>query len=46
MYFVPRLDDLADARRMLPVQAIAVNNAATVVDPSARLLPGHSSDQR
>lgn len=26
--------------------AIAVNNAATVVDPSARLFPGHSSDQR
>ena len=24
--------------------AIAVNNAATVVDPSARLFPGHSSD--
>jgi thioredoxin reductase (NADPH) len=26
--------------------AIAVNNAATVVDPSAKLFPGHSSDQR
>lgn len=26
--------------------AIAVNNAATAVDPSARLFPGHSSDQR
>jgi thioredoxin reductase (NADPH) len=25
--------------------AIAVNNAAPVVDPSARLFPGHSSDQ-
>ena len=24
--------------------AIAVNNAATVVDPAARLFPGHSSD--
>lgn len=26
--------------------AIAVNNAATVVDPSARLFPGHSSDPK
>jgi len=26
--------------------AIAVNNAATLVDPRARLFPGHSSDQR